>query len=171
MVQPFIGEIRMFAGTFAPVGWALCDGQLLSISQNEALFSLLGTAYGGDGRTTYGLPDLRGRVPIHMGPGPGLTPRTIGAKAGLEQAPVSSNQLPLHTHALEASSDGADETQPGGAVLAAAASDIYIDDGPDVVMSPSSITTVGNSQSHDNVMPFRVVNYIVSLTGTYPSRN
>ena len=107
MSEPFIGEIRMFAGSFAPRGWALCDGQLLAVSQNDALFSLLGTIYGGDGRTTFGLPDMRGRIPIHFGSGPGLTPRTLGNKFGSEHETLITNQLPSHSHTLQANSQQA----------------------------------------------------------------
>ena len=118
MSDPFVGEIRMFAGNFAPRSWALCDGQLLAVSQNDTLFSLFGTIYGGDGRTTFGLPDLRGRVPIHMGAGPGLTPRSIGSRSGSERATVSSNQLPAHTHSWAASADPAEDGSPAGKTTA-----------------------------------------------------
>ena len=117
MSEPFVGEIRMFAGNFAPRGWAFCDGQLLAVSQNDALFSLLGTIYGGDGRTTFGLPDLRGRVPIHAGSGPGLSPRRLGAKAGAENVTLTVNQLPSHSHRLSGSANLASESRPEGNVL------------------------------------------------------
>ena len=109
MSEPFVGEIRMFAGNFAPRGWAFCDGQLLATSQNDALFSLLGTIYGGDGRTTFGLPDLRGRIPVHAGTGPGLSPRRLGAKAGAEKVTLTVNELPSHTHDLVASNQAGNQ--------------------------------------------------------------
>ena len=171
MSEPFIGEIRMFGGNFAPRGWAFCDGQLVSISSNDALFALLGTIYGGDGRTTFGLPDLRGRIPIHQGQGPGLTNRPIGQKSGVERAGVNVNQLPVHSHPMQASSDPADDVAPGGKVLATSASDIYVEDNPDVAMSAAAVTSVGGSNTHNNVMPFRCIHYIIALTGVFPSRN
>jgi len=171
VTDTFIGEIKMFGGGFAPRGFAFCDGQLLTVSQNEPLFSLLGTTYGGDGRTTFGLPDLRGRLPIHQGAGPGLTSRQIGAKSGLEAVTVSGPQLPVHTHGLQASSDPANEAQPSGAVLADAAADVYIDGTPDLAMNAAAILPSGGGQSHDNVMPYSVINYIIALTGIFPSRN
>ncbi len=114
MSEPFVGEIRMFAGNFAPRGWAFCDGQLLAVSQNDALFSLLATVYGGDGRTTFGLPDLRGRIPIHAGTGPGLSPRRLGAKFGTEEETLTVNQLPSHSHTLQVSTAAATQNSPSG---------------------------------------------------------
>lgn len=161
----------MFAGNFAPRGWAFCDGQLLAVSQNDALFSLLGTIYGGDGRTTFGLPDLRGRVPIHAGSGPGLSPRRLGAKAGAEKVTLTVNQLPSHTHQMRASADPATGPNPAGDVLAETATDrIYTDRGTDVNMATSSITNLGGSRSHTNLMPFLCINFIIALVGIYPSR-
>ncbi|HZD04287.1 MAG TPA: tail fiber protein, partial [Longimicrobiales bacterium] len=118
MSEPFVGEIRMFAGNFAPRGWAFCDGQLLAVSQNDALFSLLGTIYGGDGRTTFGLPDCRGRIPLHAGSGPGLTPRALGSKGGAGKVTLTVNQLPSHTHPLQGSTDNGLDPNPGGNLLA-----------------------------------------------------
>lgn len=172
MSEPFVGEIRMFAGSFAPRGWALCDGQLLAISQNDALFSLFGTIYGGDGRSTFGLPDLRGRVPIHAGSGPGLSPRTIGAKAGAESVTVAVNELASHSHPLTASTNLADEAAPVGNVLAQpSAADLYFPADPAVAMASTSIANSGGNQSHTNLMPFLCVNFIVALVGIYPSRS
>ena len=171
MSEPFVGEIRMFAGTFAPRSWAFCDGQLLAISGNDALFSLLGTIYGGDGRTTFGLPDLRGRLPIHHGTGPGLAPRTLGARGGIEQASVSSAQLPSHTHPMQVSSDVSDTANPGSNVTARPTSvDLYIEEAPNTDMSGSAITSVGGGQPHHNVMPFLAINFIIALVGIFPSR-
>ncbi len=118
MAEPFIAEIRMFAGTFNPLGWAFLYGQLLSISQNEALFSLLGTVYGGDGRTTFALPDMRGRLPLHVGTGPGLSPRAIGSKGGAETETITEPQLPVHTHTMQGSSTVANQANPQGRVVA-----------------------------------------------------
>lgn len=171
MSEPFVGEIRMFAGNFAPRGWALCDGQLLAVSQNDALFSLLGTIYGGDGRTTFGLPDLRGRVPIHAGSGPGLSPRRLGAKAGSESVTVTVNELPSHTHPLQASTDAATESSPHGNVLAqSTVARMYVEADPTVDMATASISSVGGSRSHTNLMPALCVNFIIALVGIYPSR-
>jgi microcystin-dependent protein len=193
MAESFLGEIRMFAGNFAPRSWALCDGQLLSINQNDALFSLLGTTYGGDGRTTFGLPDLRGRVPIHQGTGPGLSLRRIGEKSGSENATVSQSQLPSHTHPMKASSalasfrpPGVEYAQAGEVVLlrqvdpnpeshvpgTSTSMDLYFNDTPDTPLSPEAVSTAaGGGQGHFNIMPFQVVNFIISLVGIFPSRN
>lgn len=172
MSDPFVGEIRMFAGTFAPQGWAKCDGQLLAISQNDALFSLFGTQYGGDGRTTFGLPEMRGRIPIHQGSGPGLTPRPIGQRSGSENVTVSANQLPSHTHPLQATEELADSASPGGNLAARSTSmDLYINDTPTADLAATSITAAGGSQPHTNLMPFQCVTFIVALFGVYPSRN
>lgn len=172
MSEPFVGEIRMFAGNFAPRGWAYCDGQLLAVSQNDALFSLLGTIYGGDGRTTFGLPDLRGRIPIHAGSGPGLSPRRLGSKGGAEQVTLTVNQLPSHTHPMQASQQNALQANPQDNVLATAPSiDLYINDPPIERMASSSITSVGGSRSHTNEQPFLCVHFIIALFGIYPSRH
>ncbi len=172
MAEPFIGEIRMFAGTFNPRGWAFCDGQLLSISQNEALFSLFGTTYGGDGRTTFGLPEARGRVALHQGTGPGLSPRALGQKGGVEDVTIIENQLPVHTHALSASTDPANVPNPAGAVLATPnVIQLYSGDTLDVDLASTSITDTGGGQKHTNLQPFLCINCIVALFGIFPSRN
>lgn len=171
MSEPFVGEIRMFAGNFAPQGWALCDGQLLAISQNDALFSLFGTIYGGDGRTTFGLPDLRGRVPVHKGQGPGLSNRPIGQKAGAENVTVTVNQLPSHGHPMQATEEPADSANPGGNLAARSTTmDLYINAGQNANLAPTAITATGGSQPHSNLMPYLCVNFIVALFGIYPSR-
>ena len=171
MAEPFIGEIRMFAGTFAPRGWAFCDGQLLSISQNDALFALFGTTYGGDGRTTFGLPEARGRVTLHEGQGPGLSNRPLGQKSGVENVTVTANQLPVHTHAAKASTDAANAPNPSGAVLATPnVIELYSGDTQDVDMASTSITSTGGNQQHTNVQPFLCINCIVALFGIFPSR-
>lgn len=172
MSEPFVGEIRMFAGNFAPRGWAFCDGQLLAVSQNDALFSLLGTIYGGDGRTTFGLPDLRGRIPIHAGHGPGLSERRLGAKGGAEKVTLTVNQMPSHGHPMQASSESATTANPQGEVLAETLTDrVYRPDSADTNMASSSITNVGGSRSHTNEMPFLCVHFIIALVGIYPSRH
>lgn len=172
MSEPFVGEIRMFAGTFAPRGWAFCNGQLLAVSQNDALFSLLGTIYGGDGRTTFGLPDLRGRIPVHTGTGPGLSPRPLGAKGGQEQVTLTVNQLPLHTHSMQASANLGGDSSPAGKVPAESPSvALYLEEGPSVAMDSAAIGSMGGGQSHANLMPFQCINFIIALFGIYPSRN
>lgn len=171
MSEPFVGEIRMFAGNFAPQGWALCDGQLLAVSQNNALFSLFGTIYGGDGRTTFGLPDLRGRVPIHAGTGPGLSPRQLGQKSGGETATVTANQLPSHTHSWAASGDLAEDGSPAGHTTATLSGSNLYGSGTPIVMSSQGTSSTGGGASHSNLMPTQCVNFIVALFGIYPSRN
>ncbi len=173
MSQPFIGEIKMFAGTFAPRSYAECDGQLLAISQNDALFSLFGTIYGGDGRQTFGLPDLRGRIPEHHGTGPGLAPRNLGARGGVESVTLTTNQLPTHRHQWKATSAPANGGSPAGGLLSQSQPDIYIDnidDGSENLNS-NSVARVGGSNSHTNLMPFQCITFIVALTGIYPSRH
>lgn len=173
MSEPFVGEIRMFAGNFAPRGWAFCDGQLLAVSQNDALFSLLGTIYGGDGRTTFGLPDMRGRIPIHpgTGAGPGLSPRRIGQKAGSENVTLTENQLPVHSH-TSASTNIANKSNPSNNVLAdSGRNNIYSENTTPANLSSSASPSVGGSQSHSNMMPYLCINYIIALFGIYPSRS
>ena len=170
MSEPFVGEIRMFAGNFAPRGWAFCDGQLVAVSQNDALFSLLGTIYGGDGRTTFGLPDLRGRIPIHAGSGPGLSPRRLGAKAGSEKETLTVNQVPSHNHAWGANDGTPQNTSPIGAMLSKPTANIYETAAPDVNMATAMVQNTGGSRDHANLMPFLCVNFIISLFGIYPSR-
>jgi microcystin-dependent protein len=170
MSEPFVGEIKMFAGTFAPRNWALCDGQLLSIPQNDALFSLLGTIYGGDGRTTFGLPDMRGRLPIHMGTGPGLTPRQIGQRFGQENVTLTAAQVPSHTHQMRAADDAGETTDPAGQVQARTSDDSYSASSPNTNMASEAISASGGSSSHTNVQPFLCINFIIALFGIYPSR-
>lgn len=173
MATPFVGEIRMFAASFPPVGWAFCDGQLLAISENEALFSLLGTIYGGDGRTTFGLPDLRGRVPIHRGRGPGLSNRHEGETGGTEQVALLAGQMPAHAHGLHASANPAEATAgPDGSVVAdTGAVPIYAAGPASVALGPAAVTSAGQGQAHPNLAPFLCVNFIISLFGIYPSRS
>jgi len=173
MSEPFVGEIRMFAGNFAPRGWAFCDGQLLAVSQNDALFSLLGTIYGGDGRTTFGLPDLRGRIPIHAGDGSGLSPRRLGSKGGTEKETLTVNQLPSHSHTFSAVDAPATETAPpaDGTLAQTLGYDLYVPFGAPTNMAAGNVSHVGGSRSHQNEMPFLCVHFIIALVGIYPSRH
>lgn len=162
----------MFAGNFAPRGWAFCDGQLLAVSQNDALFSLLGTIYGGDGRTTFGLPDMRGRIPIHAGHGPGLSERRLGAKAGAEDVTLTVNQLPSHSHALTGTATGASTIDPVGNAPAQGLADYLNPRGPsNLIMDNQSITGTGGGRSHTNMMPYLCVHFIIALVGIYPSQH
>jgi microcystin-dependent protein len=172
MSTPFVGEIRMFAGNFAPAGWAFCDGSLLPVSGNDALFSLIGTTYGGDGRTTFGLPDLRGRVPIHAGTGAGLAPVPLAALGGVEQVTLTVNQIPSHGHGLTGSSQNADQAGPGNNLPARSLNvDLYSGDPPNVSAAAGAVGAVGGSQAHDNMQPYLCVNFIIALFGIYPPRN
>lgn len=172
MAQPYVGEIRMFAGNFAPAGWLFCDGSLLPISENETLFNLIGTTYGGDGQTTFALPDLRGRIPIHMGQGAGLSPRQIGENGGSESVTLTPAQMANHNHAFPAATGAASSGDPLNAVVAnTGAVSVYSASNPNVVMSPSAITVAGGSQPHDNMMPFGCISFIISLFGIFPSPN
>lgn len=180
MSEPFIGEIMMVGFNFAPRGWAFCDGQLLPISQNTALFSLLGTIYGGDGRTTFALPDLRGRVPIHSGGGPGLSPYRQGQKGGVETVTLSAAQMPSHTHAAagtaKAVSGSGNNTSPSGNNWAALAREnAYSSAAADGTMAADNVTVTvdntGGSQTHENRQPYLSVSFCIALVGIYPSRS
>lgn len=170
MSEPFLGEIRQTSFQFAPKGWALCNGQLLPINQNQALFAILGTTYGGDGRVTFALPDLRGRSPVHAS---GSLP--LGSRVGAETHTLSVNELPPHGHGLQGSGDLANVTAPAGNVPAAkgrGGKDIYAPGGsPPQALSPQAIAPTGGSQPHENLQPFLTVNFIIALTGIFPSRN
>ena len=172
MSEPFVGEIRMFAGNFAPRGWAFCDGQLLAVSQNDALFSLLGTIYGGDGRTTFGLPDMRGRIPLHVGTGPGLSARRLGSKAGAENVTLTTNQLASHSHDWNVNTANADGGAPQGKVLAVPVGfRMFKKVDQNTSLASTTIANTGGSQPHTNLMPTLCVNFIIALVGIYPSRN
>lgn len=166
MAQPYVGEIRMFAGFFAPVGWMFCEGQMLPISENEVLFQLIGTTYGGDGQSTFALPDLRGRIPIHFGNGFNFA---IGG--GVEEITLTVNQIPAHSHPLLASTATGSSPNPGGNVLATNPGNVrpYIEDGPTLNMAPGSIAPVGGSQPHTNFQPYLCISFIISLFGIFPS--
>ena len=170
MGTPYVGEIRMFGGNFAPAGWAFCNGQLLPISENETLFQLIGTTYGGDGQTTFALPDLRGRLPLHQGTGPTGITYIIGETGGAEQVTLTPNQIPVHSHALLASADPANSPNPGAHLLSEPLSTTpYIQDTPGTALSPQAIVPAGGSQPHDNRQPYLCVNFIISLFGIFPS--
>ncbi len=173
MGQPFVGEIRIFAGNFAPVGWAFCDGRLLPISENEVLYQLLGTTYGGDGQNTFGVPDMRGRLPIHQGQGQGLTLRNMGEVGGAEQVTLVTNNVPAHTHPLQVSSDVAGSPNPGSSLVGRSPQvKAFINGAATVPMDPNAITPfLGGNQPHDNFQPYLCVNFIISLFGVFPSQN
>ncbi len=172
MSDPFIGEIRMFAGNFAPRGWAFCNGQLMPISQNTALFSLLGTTYGGDGRSTFALPDLRGRVPLHAGQGSGLSDYPLGSRGGSEQVALTTEQLPAHSHALLASDAEGNQRSPANHTLATPEESLlYSAAEPTVAMAKDAIAPTGSNQPHENRQPYLAVNYIIALFGLFPTRS
>jgi len=164
MSNPYQGEIRMFAGSFPPVGWAFCEGQLLPISENDSLFVLLGTTYGGDGEETFALPDLRSRVPIHQGNG-----YTVGEVAGVESVTLTTQQIPTHTHAPLASADSGTSRFPSGLLLGRASADFYTTDMAAQPLAPQSISPIGGNQPHDNLQPYLAVSFIISLYGFFPS--
>jgi microcystin-dependent protein len=164
---PYVGEIRMFAGNFAPVGWALCQGQLLSIDENPALFQLIGTTYGGDGQSTFALPNLASRIPVHIGQN-----FVLGQTGGEEAVTLTTQQVPAHTHPVAASTGTGAQSGPAGNVLANSATvALYSGDAPDVSLAPQSVQSTGGSQPHDNMQPFVVINFIISLFGTFPSQS
>ena len=171
--EPYIAEIFMGGMNFAPRGYATCQGQILTIAQNTALFSLLGTTFGGNGQTTFALPDLRGRVPMGMGQGPGLTPRTLGEQSGAESVTLLTNQMPAHTHTLQAVSEAGDASAPAGAYLAnsGALDKEYKANGSIVGMNPAAIAPIGGSQPHNNLQPYLVLNFYIAVQGIFPSRN
>jgi microcystin-dependent protein len=183
-MEVYIGFIMMFAGNFAPKGWAFCNGQLLPISQHTALFSILGTTYGGDGITTFALPDLRGRFPMHAGEGPGLTPRNLGEKAGTETTTLKPTNLPAHTHAIAVSSQQGNSSDPSGRIAGQIPSipgastgsrpqpiNAYTDATGDKVLRENAVSVTGGSQPIDTTSPFQCINFIIALEGIFPSRN
>jgi microcystin-dependent protein len=171
-MDPYLGEIRIFGGNFAPLGWAFCAGQMLPIAQYDALFSLLGTTYGGDGQTTFGLPDLRGRAPIHAGQGPGLTNRTPGEMGGSETTTLTVSTLASHTHVPQAAPDPGTSSHPTDNVWAASSiGDKQYAAAPDTSMNPATISATGGNQPHENRQPFLAANFIICLEGIYPPRS
>lgn len=177
MSNPYLGEIRPFAGNFNPRGWAFCNGALLSIAQNNALFALLGTTYGGDGQTTFGLPDLRGRVALSQGQGPGLTNRVLGEKAGAETVTLTVQQMPQHNHVAIASATEAASPAVTGRIPATPKNGgkFYLPTGVGtqsvVALDAATIGSAGGSQPHNNIMPITAINYIIALEGIFPSQN
>jgi microcystin-dependent protein len=172
-MDPFLGRIVMFGGNFAPRGWAFCSGQILPIAQNTALFSLLGTTYGGDGRTTFGLPEMRGRAPVHEGSGPGLSARALGARFGEERVTLTGNNLGSHSHSFRVSSSEG---------MTSSGSNPFVGVSPnmrfyrpaataDTTFNTAAVSNTGGSQSHNNIMPSLCINFIIALQGVFPSRN
>ena len=172
MGQPYIGEIRMFAGNFPPAGWAICNGAPQAISENDTLFAVIGTTYGGDGQETFNLPDLQSRVPMHQGTNSFGTTYNIGEAAGVEEVTLSTQQIPSHNHAFLCSSDSGSAQSPDNAVPGSGtAITIYRASPPATPMNAASIGVSGGSQPHDNMMPFICINYIISLFGIFPTQN
>ncbi len=170
--QPFIGEIKLFGGNFQINGYAYCAGQLISIADNSALFALIGTTYGGDGQVTFGLPDLRGRVPINQGQGPGLSPKNLGEASGQETVTLLSTQMPAHNHLLSANSATANTANPSGNFWAAQPALLqYESTSTASNMKPTALSVAGGNQPHTNIQPFLAINYQIALQGIFPSRN
>lgn len=171
MSDPYIGQIILFGGNYAPLNWAFCDGSLLSIAENAVLFAILGTTYGGDGQVTFALPDLRGRAPVHAGsgPGPGLSPYSIGEVGGLETVTLSTNHLPAHTHPvkIEVRNEGATQSRPGGNILAAG-NNYDAPASADTSLGGVSAGPVGGNLPHENRQPYLACNYIIALEGIFP---
>jgi microcystin-dependent protein len=165
MSSPFIGEIRMFGGNFAPQGWAFCNGALMAIDQNTTLFQLIGTTYGGDGQTTFALPDLQSRIPIHVGPG-----FALGQSGGLETVTLTTSQIPAHAHVPQGNSSVGNQSSPANGVWAQSTLDQFSSSAPTVAMASAALGPDGGSQPHDNMMPFLAVNFILSLFGVFPSQ-
>lgn len=170
MSEGFLGQIIWFAGNFNPRNWEFCNGQLLAINNHQSLYSLLGTTYGGDGRTTFALPDLRGRIPLSPGQGSNLSNYNLGAKGGVETVTLTASQVPSHTHQLQASSVNATQDNPSNNLLAKASVNIYNSNDANVMMNAVSIGTTGG-QAHENRQPILATNYIICVNGIYPSRN
>jgi microcystin-dependent protein len=171
MADPFVAEIRIFPFNFAPKGWAWCDGQLLPLSQNTALFSLLGTTYGGDGKSTFALPDLQGRAPMHPGQGPGLSLHDLGETGGSETVSLLESEIPAHSHALVASyADGISQTPVGQKLATGIAIGQYAAPGPLIQLSPNSLAPAGGDQPHNNMMPYLTFYFCIALQGVFPPR-
>lgn len=172
MSEPYVGEIRMFAGNFEPAGWAFCDGRLLSISEYDILFMLLGTTYGGDGRNTFALPDLRGRIPLHTGQNPVTrTLYALGQLGGSETVTLNTGQLPAHTHMVSANAAASESVSPQNNLWGSSTTRPYVVGEPNGTMNPAGITPSGGNQPHDNVMPILTTTFIISLFGIYPMQD
>lgn len=172
MGEPYVGEIRMFGGNFAPAGWAFCNGAVMPISENDTLFNLIGTTYGGDGQETFNLPDLQSRVPMHMGQGPGQN-YVIGEETGVESVTLTTNQIPIHTHALMVSNAAVNlQTNPTDDVLAQSTqATLYLQDQTNVSLAQQVLAPVGGSQPHSNIQPYLCISFIISLFGIYPTQS
>jgi microcystin-dependent protein len=174
MSNPYIGEIRMFGGSFAPAGWAFCWGQIMPISQNDALYTLIGTTYGGDGEETFALPNLAGRVPVHQGQGPGISQNyVLGEMAGVESVTITTQQLPIHNHGFIATTLGGNSNNaPNNFIAAGPSIDLfYEDENPTVNFNANMLTPVGGSQPHENLQPYLAISFIISLFGRFPNFN
>ena len=171
MSEPFLAEVRIVGFNFAPRGWAFCDGQILPINQNQSLYSLLGTTYGGDGRTSFALPDLRGRTPIHVGRSNGGQDHLLGQKSGEETHTLSGAEMPQHDHVLQATNNSPSSDQPTGHVFSRAAGTIYGEFGTQQSLASGSVANVGGGQAHDNMQPYLAINFCIALQGLFPSRN
>jgi microcystin-dependent protein len=173
MTDPFVAEIRIFAGNFAPRGWALCNGQLLPISQNTALFSLLGTYYGGDGRSTFALPNLQGAAPLHQGQGPGLSVYDVGQSGGEQTVTLLTSELPAHSHVVSGSASDGGDRSPADERFAVEVGGVnsYAAPGSPAVLAPEAIAPIGGDQPHNNMMPFLTMTFIIALQGIYPPRS
>ena len=171
-MEPYVGEIRMFGGNFAPLGWQLCDGSLLSIAEYDLLFALIGTTYGGDGQTTFRVPDLRGRIPLHTGQNPATrTTYPLGSMAGSETVTLTAQQMPAHTHAATAISNATTNVASPQGALWANGPQVYSTNAPNTAMAADAVALAGGSQPHDNMMPYQCINFIISLYGIYPQQN
>ena len=171
MSEPFLAEVRMVGFNFAPRGWAFCDGQILPINQNQSLYSLLGTTYGGDGRTSFALPDMRGRTPIHVGRSNGGQDHLLGQKSGEETHTLSGAEMPQHTHVAQATNNPSADDNPTGKVLGQASLPLYAAYNSPNTMGSGMVANVGGGQAHDNMQPYLVVNFCIALQGLFPSRN
>lgn len=166
MASPYIGEIRMFAGNFAPLGWAFCNGALMPISENDVLFTLIGTTYGGDGQVTFALPNLQSRVPVHVGSG-----FALGQSGGAESVTLTTNQIPSHSHVPQANSGAGTQGTPSAGVWAESSLSQFGNTSPTLAMAATALGPAGGSQPHDNMMPFLTINFIISLFGIFPSQS
>lgn len=170
-MDPFVAEIKIFAGNFAPTGWATCDGQLLPISQNTALFSLLGTTYGGDGKSTFALPDLSGRVPMHPGQGPGLSLHDLGEMGGSETVTLLQSEMPMHNHLVMAANQPGDINNPtGNAIARSTEGSVYGTTGNQTMMAQNAINPTGSNMPHNNMQPYLALTFIIAMQGVYPPR-